>query len=280
MQDGYAQEIVIDSIYSLPTYQNTKSTIDCFLATSFFIYENWRGANNYFFILSGSLNLAFKKIKVHTIRINELRSEINYQKFIDSSWVKNSDNIFLSSIWILNKKEGFKNSYSVSFKTQLTNTWEPSYQIPGSRILKSGPFLPFTFVAGYGIHRTFWKNSYVNISFASIKINSIPRTEEAVKENKYFATTNKMIFKSEYGLNIQSVINRNISKFVTWENKVSCFTTVFNRNSLIFDIQNRVSVKLNRFLKIKLVYTLDYDIIISEKLQTKYELLVGLSLEK
>ena len=275
-----AQSKSVDSVqFEAKKYSRTFK-IDCFLSTSFYNYKNWNGINNSSFIVSGYANLTYKKKKTKSTRIQEYRSEINYQKFIDSLWIKNSDNLFLSSIWLKNERDGFVNSFAISLKTQHTVSWDYSSAKSNTPIWKSGPMLPFALIAGYGINKTFPRDSYFNISFASVKINSMPRSKLNLQEDKFLAKTDKIIFNSEYGLNIQTVLNKIICSRITWENKTSFFTTGLNRKSIMFDMQNIISIKPNRFLKIKFVSNATYDFQISDKLQTKYQLLVGFAIEK
>jgi hypothetical protein len=257
-----------------------KNKVEIFVASYFLFNKNWKGENNLSVVLAGTLNISINKENKNRNQILEIRGDINYQKFIDSSWIKNNDNFFMSSIWV-NKYQGqIKSSFQQSIKTQCTNTWEYSSSTPGFRKWKSGPFLPFTFIAGYGINKKFRNNSYINISLISINLESMPRKESTIRDENVIATTNKIIFNSEFGINIQTVLTKKLTRNIIWENKAVAFSDYTDFKNLNLDIQNILSVVPYRFIKIRLTHNLIYNKMLYDKIQNRYELLIGLMLEK
>jgi len=257
-----------------------KIKADGFIATSFSANNNWNSHDNSFVLLSGCLNLTFIKNKGKFNRLLEFRSEINYQKFIDSVWIKNSDNLFISSIWVINETKKLKSSFHVSIKTQLTNSWDQSSPNSVKQTWKSGPMLPFAFIAGYGLNKKFRNNSYLNISVITVKIESRPRTILSSKDIKTLAVTDKIIFDSEYGINIQSCLSKNILKKLLWENRITSFANGIEASNVKFDLQNTLAIKPLPYMKIRLAQNLIYDYTLSKKIQSRHELLVGFSIEK
>lgn len=133
---------------------------------------------------------------------------------------------------------------------------------------------------GYGLNINFWNYSYLNFSFASIKLASKQRTENVVTEAKYIARTDKIIFTSDYGFQLLSSIEKKIFKDLNWENKSVLFTTGFNKEVTKFDMQNQLTLQLFKLIKIKLDQKTSYDFNQSEKIQLRFELLIGVYFQK
>jgi len=268
--------ITIDSIIPSKIF-----LANVFIASSFINNKNWKGIDNNSLFVTSSTNLSYKKNNTNSSRINELRLELGYQNFFDSAWIKTSDNFFISSIWILNKRQGLKESFSLSLKTQLTDTWDYTILKPDDKpTWKSGPFVPFTFITGYGMNWFFRENSYVNFSFVSIKIYSRPKAENIFLENKIIAKTDKVIFFSDYGFNLQGVLKKKLSLNSSWENKFSFFSKGLEKKTTNFDMQNTFSFFPFHYIKIRFENKITYDFTVSNKLQFRNELLVGFGIEK
>jgi hypothetical protein len=275
-----AQTSSIDSTYREFPGRDNFLRIDFLASSSFFINTNWKEINNSCIFATGSLNIIIRKRKNQWTRLEELRSELGYLKFIDSVWTKTTDNILVSGIW---KKNGdaISHSFLINLKTQITDTWENLVSYQGAkRKWKSGPMLPANLVLGYGFNLLFRSSSYINFTLATIRVNSRPIPAVITPETKFILKSGKALFNSEYGFSLQSSIILCLSKNLYWENKSFFFGTGLEKRELFFDMQNSLSLKPVKFMKLRLDHRVVYDFIISHKLQYRTELLIGFSLEK
>jgi hypothetical protein len=275
-----AQNIFHDSIEGNKDCSASKIHYEGFAATTFFINDNWKGKTNSNLLIAAFVDITRKTNSGIFGRIIELRSDISYQKFIDSVWIKNNDSFFLSSIWTKNFSKDFLESFLLNFKSQFTNTWEYPEFTSDKPKWKSGPMLPFTFISGFGFNGRINQNSYINFSLISLKMVSIPKTETTIINSKTLYETGKVIINYEQGINLQSNYSANIFKNITVETKSSCFLNGTQPKDIKFDMQNLISLKLYSFLKIRFANYLSFDTNITSKIQTKYELLFGCYFDK
>ncbi len=273
-----SQPASADTVYSKNNLSG-KNKLEAFLASSLFFNDNWKGTFGSSFIIAASLNVSFNTENTGKCHLLELKGDINYQKFLDSIWIKNNDKLFITSTWI--EKQGLiKKSIQISFKTQFTNTWEYPLSKNDNRIWKSGPLLPFTINCGYGFNKKFLNSSYLNISILSTNIESMPRSELTLSDDNILAVMDKLILKSEYGINVQINLLFKLTKNISWENKTIAFSEFQNIKEGNFEMQNTFSITPFRFMKIRMTNNLVYEILISPKIQWRQELLVGFSFEK
>ncbi len=257
------------------------SSIELFVSSSFQRNLEWKSTNNSGLLLSGSFNLNSIKKTDYKNTIREIRTDLSYNHFIDSITIKSNDNIFLSSIWAFMENPYLKNSFLINLKTQLTNTWEYLYiNNSKSRKWKSGPMLPANFTAGYGINFLFWKTSYLNISFATLRINSFPKNDDVPKETNVFASTDHVLFNSEYGFNLQSCIKLPLLKKFLLENKTSFFGNGLDKKMLNLDMQNVFSYPISQEFKIRIENKVAYELRVSSKIQHRFEIIIGYSFKK
>jgi hypothetical protein len=269
---------------SIETSNTRKYSIhyDCFLSASLFFSKNKSPQDISGLYLFESINIRFTRNKKNSKNLHEFRNELSYFKYTDSIWIKNKDKLFLSLLWIINPANKIKNSFLINIKTQNSNTWEYSYNSKINQIQKkwiSGPFLPIHIIAGYGINLIYLKNSYLNISFATFKVNLLPKNERLSPEIKIQWESDKAIIQTEYGFNIQGTLKHELQKKIVFENKTSFFTTGNDFQKTNFDIQNIISIKLNRIIKIRLENKFIYDLMVSKKVLSRYELLIGFNFE-
>lgn len=278
---GKAKTTSIDSAkYVNDTIYPNSFTWEGFISTSCFANLNWKDKTNFSVNIYGSLYLAYRKTRGRLKTIHEFRSQLGYIKYIDSVWVKPTDVFYISSIWTVNSSHSINTSFSAYLKSQLTDSWKNVYLPDQKRKWLSGPFLPASLILGYGINKTFEGNSYINCSFASLKINSRPHLPNSNREIKNAILTEKIIYNSEYGFQLQWLFNKKIFTLFTWENRTNFFATGFDKNTITFDFQNAISIKPVRFMKIRLEQLVIYDRLQSEKIQTRIELMIGLSFDK
>jgi hypothetical protein len=248
--------------------------INAFLATSFIINQNWEELSRNSVLLAGNININYCKKSNGFMRVNELRSELAYLRFIDSLWIKNTDRIFLSSTWTLGTLRSLKNSFFISLKTQLTDTWTEN-GTTHNRKWRSGPLQPAVLTPGYGVNWELWQRSFLTISFASMKITSVVAGKSPPPESKLVARSGTMTIFSEYGLNLQSSIYKPLSKKLTWENYTTFFASGINKEVISLDMQNLLSYRPSKNFKLRIESRLLFDILQSPYLQSRTEILLG-----
>jgi hypothetical protein len=258
---------------------NKKLQPEFFLATSVFIDSNWKGNNDFSFVLYVSLNLRMTKTNELVSSFYEMRSELGYQKFSDSCWIKTADKLFVSSIWKLKRGNAIQFSFNSGIKTQLANSWENKWTSnENKRTWKSGPLLPASFIFGTGFTVSINKEYFLNVSVISYRIKSIPNPEDNFIDSKIIAHTNNYIITGDYGFNMQSYLKKKVTNYFALENRISFFTKSFNSETTIFDCQNLITFFPVKHFKICIIDKMDFDFQVSENLQFRQEILLGFSL--
>ncbi len=254
-------------------------TYDAFLSTSAFANVYWKEQKNNCISLYASSSLRFMKKESAFKRIHELKAEIGYAKYIDSTWIKQSDYLYLNSIWIYTSST-IQNSFTINLKTQIADTWiYQGYKDP-VRTWTSGPLLPASLVAGYGMNIQFQNKSYINIAFASLKLNSKPRFEFSIYDSKNVIVAEKVIYNTSYGLQLQCMLTSKLLKSIDWEYRAQFFATGIDKKQITFDAQNSFSFRPVSFIKLRLEQKIAYDFYSSEHLQFRVEMMMGFVLEK
>lgn len=267
--------ILEDSIISEKNLSG-KIYLKGFLATSYNNFENWNEKNATGIFLSGQFNINCKKSARNKSTLYELRTELGYYKFIDSSWFKTKDEFFLS---IIQTSEGTKTvqfAFSANLKSQITDTWI-TRRTGEKRKWVSGPILPATFMTGIGINFMLKQNSFINISIATIKVKSDQPSKSIPENYKIIGKTKNVILYSEFGCSMQSCILKPFGKYLSFVNKNILFTSGVSLKKLSLDSRNIITYKLFRFIKLQIENRIVYDYLVSSKLQLSNEMLLGFS---
>src|SRR5262249_35485659 len=146
------------------------------ISTSCLSANNWNGAN----FFSMNLNAAYDVVKQGQYRKIKVVFEGHFDSawtyFIDSIFKKNIDEVKIRVTLSEKNKKSFSHIYSLSVSTQLFEGFTTGVFPSGRpyRILSSKFFDPGTIEAGYGISGVFWTFNYVSLSFATIRIYTIP----------------------------------------------------------------------------------------------------------
>jgi hypothetical protein len=252
------------------------------VATSFTENRNWQTMDyrNYSFL--GNIDYTNK---VNTRGLNHLyqvRGELGFLKFLDSTWYKNSDNLNILAQWTENSSNRITHSYSVLLKSQFADTWKYNTDMNGNsaREWRGGLLNPLTFLVAYGLNYDFWKRCFLNFAFATIKINARPRYDAALlPTEKELARTEKFFIISEYGLSMQSGISKKIYENVFWDNKTQFFANGINKNQVTLDFQNRLTIVFVKCFQFRGDTHIVYDPLYSYRLQYKQEFFFGVFLE-
>jgi hypothetical protein len=261
-------------------------------ATSYTANQNWQGNDYKNFSLIANADYQRRIDSKKFSQTYQFRGELSFLQFIDSIqaslWLKNSDFFNLSAQWIEYSERALKHSYSVLLNSQFADSWKYTWipaASPGEnpfykREWKGGLMNPATVTLAYGLNYSFWRTSYVNFAFATINIYARPRVDDALlPTEKELARTEKTLFISEYGMSIQSTIQRRFNEYVLWDNKISFFANGLNKNQVNFDFQNRITFRFLKYLQFRVSTYLIYNPIYSYQMQYRHEFLTGIFFE-
>lgn len=215
-----------DHIYAgLPDSSSEKfrHAAEGFLSGSFISNYNSKKPNHFYF--NAELEYEVEKTTPRRNTSIYLTGEIGYMKYIDSIWSKHRDN-FRLSILINEKKSGrITASYAILLRSQFTTTWNYRHNGQGrqEKFWYSGPFNPGSAILSYGIKVDFWKRSFVNISFASLRLSTQPDVINILPEKPGQSRFWNSILNTEYGISFQSMIDKKLTRSFKWTNHTSCF---------------------------------------------------------
>jgi hypothetical protein len=210
-------------------------------------------------------------------------ADLGFLKFVDSSWVKNTDRLQVNLLWNTTGKR-FKQSYAVALGTQFLPNSQLGYDVDlgGWVARKVGGFLnPFALDAGYGAVFTFWNTSNINFAFATIRFSSSPKmsTPSNFAEANTIEGRNAYYFLT-YGFSIGTAINHDFGAHVKWINNSRFFGNGIDRNHVNLDFSNMVVVKLWKYIQLRLDTRLAYNPMLNYNLQFRQEALVGFFYER
>lgn len=78
-----------------------------------------------------------------------------------------------------------------------------------------------------------------------------------------------------YGMSIQTNIQKPIDKHLEWVNNSRFFANQFDKNHVNFDINNRVIVKVWKYLQVRFDTRLSYNPLVNYHFQFSQEILFG-----
>ncbi|MCX6292663.1 MAG: hypothetical protein NT126_13030 [Bacteroidetes bacterium] len=259
------------------------STLLVAFSTSFTENKNWQTVDykNYSFI--GNMDYTRKTTISKFKQLYQFRGELGFLKFVDSTWYKNSDNLNVYVQWTDYSSKKFTHSYSIILKSQFADTWRYKTNRDGkaTREWRGGFLNPATLMLAYGLNYDFWQRCFVSFAFATVKVNSRPRYDDALlPTEKELARTEKYFIISEYGMSVQGGITKNIYDNVFWTNKTQFFSNGINKNQVTVDFQNRFTFVFLKYLQFRADTHIVYDPLYSYSLQYRQEFLVGVFFEK
>ena len=255
--------------------------INGFLSTSLISNINWRNETFESFMLGAAVNLMSIRQTNTSKNIFELRSELSYVKFMDSIIDKSEDQAYITFIHSFGKRKRFKNSVSLSLKTQFTDTWiEISGNGISDRVWRSGPLLPAILKMGYGFNYIFRNDSYINFSVLSWKLETRPNLTSSFHPSDFRQINNKILYRSSYGMGFQTTLSGSLSKIASWEIAASFFTVAFDQKQTTFDATSMLSFKTGGSIRIRIMNRFAYDYITSEKIEMHSSFLLGYYIQK
>ncbi len=267
-------------LYAQASIDSTKTTRSLYtsLSSSYTANRNWLGKDFQNFSFTGNIQFKHNQIGPVLQHSHVIIGDLGYLKFIDSIWTKNQDRIQLNLLW--NSTQGrIKHSYTFLLNSQFLHNTRTAYnpEFKKNEITKFGGFMqPFSAEIGYGALLSFWKKCNINFAFATIKFSGYPKDFPTnVISEVHFARGEKNFYDMAYGLSIQTNIQKPIEKHLEWINNSRFFANQFDKNHVNFDFNNRLIVKLWKYVQVRFDTRLSYNPLLNYHLQFSQEILFG-----
>ncbi|MCW3084579.1 MAG: hypothetical protein JWP12_1945 [Bacteroidetes bacterium] len=251
-------------------------------SASYVQYKNWKynGNNSYSFLLRSNVNYDSTGNNWEThLRFN---GELGYLKFIDSTWVKNTDYFDFAADVVKKTGKRFENVFSFYFSSQFLSAYENIYNDSGlyAKHWISGFGSPMNIDIGYGATIHFWKTNRIDLTFVTLHTSTMPLLDNEVPDKASGIIYKNTLISSEYGLGIQTYIRKSIGKRIRWENNSRFFANAINRQKCTVDFRNRVIVKIVKYLDFIVDSRIRYAPYPPYKFQFRNELMLSFTFEK
>jgi hypothetical protein len=258
-----------------------RPTLHCKGSTSAAItgQQNWYGNSEGAISLNAGLDLRYKRKNDIYFSDHRFRGEIGYLKPQEDQWRKNNDLLRLSLQWFKVVNPGWKQGFSARLNTQWLSTWK----ITGDNNQKkwTGGFMnPFSLDCSYDFIRPIFKNSRLMLSLATLSLSAIPRKNSRLQPEDILAETQHAHIRSRYGCSLQLFIDESFrDNTILLDHQSSIIANELSRDGIHIDLQNRVCIKLFRYLQLRLDTRIIYEPQFSYKMQYRQEVLLGIFYE-
>lgn len=257
-------------------------TLNCkfSLSSSYNTFSNWSAGSHDNFSFQGNADINYMAQRSRFRRQCTFRTMLNYMKYVDSMWIKAADYWKLSLRITDQPSKHLTHVYSFQLSSQWLNSYRYVRRNDKLEKEKRGGLLnPGTATLAYGVNWRFWKSSSVSFTFATVKISTRPRYGPLLGGEEDFARTGKAYILSEYGMGLQTCIEKNLTPSILWENNSSFFANGIGKNRVQGDFINAVSFRFLRFLEFRVDTQIIYDPLVSYKLQFLHGFRVGFLLD-
>lgn len=223
-------------------------------------------------------NVNYHKKKSKTEHQLEIRTDLSYTKWIDSTWIKNTDAGYLN--YQCKKSEGMylRSSFTINLRSQFTDTW--TYRTSGNkqvRSWKNGPMTPGTLIIAYGKTADISPTSSITLGLvgAEIKTYNIHMQKNDTAEVQW----GKVGMQSLLGWNVGLSINEKLCTFVSLDNRSQFFLSKFKKTGMNADVQTRIWIDLYKNIRIKLENKLIFNPKDKIPFRQRNEVMIGLFLK-
>lgn len=273
-----------DPLSTQPPLVKIISSLRTSLSTSYIIQKNvnHKDFSNYLFL--SNADYFFKK-SGHKFSFSfHFKSELGYLKFIDSLWLKYSDNWKMNILLNEISSNTITHTYSLNINSQFLNSYK-LVSIPNEEYINEwrGGFInPATFSFSYNIAITLWEYSTVLLGLTSVRVMTKPRYNgsKEPKETPLVITRHAYIL-AHFGMSGEvNIYSKKIAENITFDNTSSFFLNGFSKDQQNFDFQNRITFKLLKYLQLSLDTHIIYDPFASYNLQYTHQFLIGVFYDK
>ena len=202
-------------------------------------------------------------------------SEIGYKYYLDSIWDQTEDRLALSAFRFGTQQKKIRYTYSIQLNTSVLPVYMTNLSLeqPDKKFKSGGFFNPGELNLAYGFSWSFWDISFLNVSLASVKLQS--SSSYLYNDTGYESGQFRREWKVDYGLSVNLRINHHLSKRILWLNQSRFFFNSPDKNNLRLSINNQLEYKLISFLKLSAYTRVDYFPLIRQKVQIIQEFRLG-----
>jgi hypothetical protein len=226
-------------------------------------------------ILGGRINLIKSKTSGNKKSRKEFIADYSTTKIIDSIWLKTSDNINYTYNLSLQKGK-IEYAFTYSLKSQLTDSY--LFENLESKMVGQMGF-PMILGAGLGLNVITKKQNFINLSPLTIDYTILTRQLKQDR-GEFKRLSEKTDFRQRIGITVRSNLNVTISNHLLWKSNSSFFAKGFRNSDMNFDMVNRWIFTIYKNFNLSLENQLSFDPLISEKMQMRSELLLGVRFAK
>lgn len=226
-------------------------------------------------ILGGRVNLIKTKLTSNRKVRKEFLAEYSTNKIIDSIWLKTSDNFTYNYNFSLRKGK-IEYAFTYSFKSQLTNSY--LFESLEAKLVGQVGF-PMILGLGIGVNVISKDQNFINLSPLTIDYTLL--TSNLKQDRSEFKKlSGSFDYRQRIGITVRSNLNVNITDRLIWKSNSSFFTKGLRSGEMNFDMVNRWIFSIYKNFNLSLENQLSFDPLISEKLQLRSELLLGVRFVK
>lgn len=151
----------------------------------------------------------------------------------------------------------------------------------GNKTWTGGFMNPINLDATYDFSHSFGKNSRLILSPATISVNASPCHQEDTDVTDALMKTQHSYIRSRYGCSLHLSIYESIREDnILIDNRSSFILNSISLSGITLSIQNRIAIKLLRYLQLRLDTGIQYDPLLSYKMQFRQEILLGMLFQK
>ncbi len=245
------------------------------LSSSFTLAKNASAVHTSFFQFSENYSLGLR-IKAGQSEYDiSADSEIGYKYYLDSIWDQTEDQLAMSIFRFGSREKKFRYTYSMQLNSSILPVYksDPSEFRAEKRLKTGGFFNPGELNLAYGFSWSFWDISFLNVSLASMKLQSF--SDYLYNDSGPKVAGYKRVWKLDYGMSVNLRINHHLSKRLIWLNQSRFFFNSPDKHNLRLSINNQLEYKLISFLKLSAYTRVDYFPSIRQKIQVIQEFRLG-----
>jgi hypothetical protein len=241
--------------------------------------QNWYGNSEGAISLNAGADLRYKRKNGVYYTDHRFRGEIGYLKPQEDQWRKNNDLLRLSLQWFKAENPGWKQGCSARLNTQWLSTWKITGENNQEK-WTAGFMNPFSLDCSYDFIRPIFKNSRLMLSLATLSLSAIPSKNSRLQQKDILIQTQHAHIRSRYGCSLQLFIDESFrDNTILLDHQSSIIANELSREGVHIDLQNRVCIKLFRYLQLRLDTRIIYEPQFSYKMQYRQEVLLGIFYE-
>lgn len=226
-------------------------------------------------ILGGRINLIKNKTSGNKKSRKEFIAEYSTTKIIDSIWLKTSDIINYTCNFSLQKGRT-EYAFTYSLKSQLTDSY--LFENLESKMVGQMGF-PMIIGLGVGLNVLSKKQNFINVSPITIDYTLLTKKLKQDR-NEFKNLSGTFDFRQRLGITVRSNLNVTISDHLLWKSNSAFFAKGIRSSDMNFDMVNRWIFTIYKNFNLSLENQLSFDPLISEKMQMRSELLLGVRFVK